>query len=87
LKQWKATTEYAKTKGVLYVQKLLGHRSLKPTLRYIQHIVLSQNEEYICKAAKTVEEATDLIEAGLQYFTDIGDTKLFRKLKTSYLGT
>jgi hypothetical protein len=87
LKQWKATTEYAKTKGVLYVQKLLGHRNLKTTLRYIQHIVLPQNEEYICKAAKTVEEATDLIEAGFQYVTDIGDTKLFRKLKTSYLGT
>jgi integrase len=87
LRHWKATTEYAKTKDILYVQKLLGHRSLKTTLRYIQHIVLPQNEEYICKAAKTVEEATDLIEAGFQYVTDIGDTKLFRKLKTSYLGT
>jgi len=52
-----------------------------------QLLALPQNEEYICKAAKTVEEATQLIEAGFQHVTDIVDTKLFRKLKTSYLGS
>ena len=87
LRHWKATTEYAKTKDLLYVQKLLGHRNLKTTLRYTQLLALPQNEEYICKAAKTVEEATLLIEAGFQHVTDIADTKLFRKLKTSYLGS
>ena len=86
LRHWKAVFEYAKTKDVLYVQKLLGHKSLKTTLHYIQHIVLPQNEEYICKVAKTIEEATDLIEVGFQYVTEIDDAKLFRKLKTSYLG-
>jgi hypothetical protein len=76
-----------KIKDVLYVHKLLGQRSLKTTLRYIQHIVLPQSEEYICKAAKTVEEAIDLIEAGFQYVTKVDDVNLFRKLKTSYLGS
>jgi hypothetical protein len=69
------------------VQKLLGHRNIKTTLRYTQLLAPPQNEEYICKAAKSIEEATQLIEAGFQYVTDIADTKLFRKLKTSYLGT
>jgi len=87
LRHWKATTEYAKTKDLLYVQKLLGHRNIKTTLRYTQLLALPQNEEYICKAAKTIEEATSLIEAGFQYVTDVGEAKLFRKLKTSYLGT
>lgn len=81
----KATTEYAKTKGLLYVRKLLGHRSLKTTLRYTQLPVLPQNEEYICKAAKTVKDTKELIEARFQYVTDIDDTKLFRKIKTSYI--
>jgi hypothetical protein len=27
------------------------------------------------------------IEAGVQYVTNVGEAKLFRKLKTSYLGT
>jgi len=60
---------------------------MKTTLRYTQLLALPQNEEYICKTAKTVEEAKELIETGFQYVTDIGDAKLFRKLKTSYLGT
>ena len=34
-----------------------------------------------------MEEATQLIEAGFQYVTEINEAKLFRKLKTSYLGT
>lgn len=87
IRHWKATTEYAKTKDLLYVQKLLGHRNIKTTLRYTQLLALPQDEEYICKAAKTVDEAKELIEAGFQYVTDVTDTKLFRKLKTSYLGT
>ncbi len=87
LRHWKATTEYAKTKDLLYVQRLLGHRSMKTTLRYTQLIVLPQNEEYICKVATTIEEAKKLIEAGFQYVTDHEDQKLFRKMKTSYLGT
>jgi hypothetical protein len=56
-------------------------------LRYTQLLALPQNEEYICKAAETVEEAMQLIEAGFQYVTEVGEAKLFRELKTSYLGT
>ena len=36
---------------------------------------------------KTVKEAKQLIEAGFEYVTDMNGVKLFRKLKTSYLGT
>jgi integrase len=87
IRHWKATIEYAKTKDLLYVQKLLGHKNIKTTIRYTQLLTLPQNEEYICKTATTIEEATQLIEAGFQYITDINNTKLFRKLKTSYLGS
>ena len=87
IRHWKATTEYAKTKDILYVQKLLGHKSLKSTLHYTQFVAIPQNEEYICKMAKTVEEAAQLIESGFEYVTDLDSYKLFRKRKTSYLGT
>jgi integrase len=56
-RHWKATTEYTKTKGILYVQKLLNHKNLKTTLQYTQLIAPTQNEEYICKIAKNVEGA------------------------------
>ena len=64
---------------------LQGHKNLKTTLPYAQFVALSQNEEYICKVAKSVEGAKDLIEAGFEYATDLNDCKLFRKMKTSYL--
>ena len=87
LRHWKATIEYVKTKDILYVQHLLGHKSLKTTLRYTQLVNLPQNEEYICKASKTMEEAMELIESGFEFVTDLDKCKLFRKRKTSYLGT
>ena len=34
-RHWKATREYAKTKDVLSVQKLLGHRNSKNILHYM----------------------------------------------------
>jgi len=87
LRHWKATIEYARTKDILYVQKLLGRKSLKNTLRYTQLVALPQNEEYICKVAETVEGTKDLVEAGFEYVTEVNGVKLFRKMKTSYLGT
>lgn len=85
-RHWKATTEYAKTKDILYVQKLLGHKNLKSTLRCTQLLALPQNEEYICKTATNLDEAKELIEAGFTYITQMDNTKIFRKRKTSYLG-
>lgn len=35
LRYWKATTEYHRTKDILYVQKLLGHKNLSSTMIYI----------------------------------------------------
>ena len=76
-----ATTTYQQTKDIVHVQRLLGHKNIQNTLRYIGILDLDKDEEYICKAAKTVEEATGLIEAGFQYVTEMDGLKLFRKRK------
>jgi hypothetical protein len=72
--------EYAKTKDILHVMQLLGHRGIKITMKYTQLISFG-NDEYNCKVAKTVDEATKLIEAGFEYVTEIEGYKLFRKRK------
>ena len=89
IRHWKATTEYARTKDILYVQQLLGHRSLKTTLKYIQLVDVPQEERFISKVAVNVKEATELIELGFEYVTgEYGDGgKIFRKRKISYLGS
>jgi hypothetical protein len=39
------------------------------------------NDEYTCKTAKNITEATNLIETGFEYVTEIDGTKLFKKRK------
>ena len=80
LRHWKATMEYTKTKDILHVMQLLGHKNIKNTLIYTQ-LINVQDEEYICKVAKTMEEATKLIEMSFEYITSIEGTQLFRKRK------
>ncbi|MEM3728373.1 MAG: site-specific integrase [Candidatus Bathyarchaeia archaeon] len=80
LRHWKATMEYHKTKDILYVMKVLGHKSIRNTLIYTQ-LIPSNEDDFICKAATTVEEAKQLIEAGFEYVCDIEGIKLFRKRK------
>ena len=80
LRHWKATMEYHRTKDILHVMHLLGHKNIKNTLVYA-HLVDIKDDEYICKTAKTIEDAKALIESGFEYVTDVGDVKLFRKRK------
>jgi integrase len=79
-RHWKATHEYWKTKDILHVKWLLGHKRIENTLVYT-HLVHFENEDYVCEAAKTVQEATALIESGFDYVTEFNGVKLFRKPK------
>jgi len=76
----KATPEYAKTKDILRVMKMLGHKSIQNTLLYTQ-LVNFENDEFYSGNAKTVEEAQKLIEAGFEYVCNFEEIKLFRKRK------
>ncbi len=50
-------------------------------LLYTQLIKTEDNEEYVSKAAETIEDARKLVEAGFEYICEIEDVKLFRKRK------
>jgi integrase len=83
LRHWKATTEYHRTKDILHVMQLLGHKNIQNiqnTLVYT-HLVNFGSDDYICKVAKTIEEAKSLIENGFEFVTSFQDAKLFRKRK------
>ena len=70
--------EYHKTKDILHVMELLGHRDIKTTLIYTQ-LVNFESDEYHSAVAKTIEEARKLIEASFEYVCDVDGVKLFRK--------
>ena len=79
-RHWKATMEYHKTKDILHVMRLLGHKNIKNTLIYTQ-LVTFQNDDYTCKVAASIKEAAEFIEAGYEYVCEMDHQKLFRKRK------
>ena len=72
--------EYQKTKDILHVKWLLGHKRIENTLVYT-HLVNFGSDDYICKVAHNVDECTLLIENGFEYVTEMDGMKLFRKRK------
>ena len=84
-RHWKATMEYHRTKDILYVMKMLGHKGLQNTLVYIDLekaiYGVPRDDEFTVKVATTLEEACELLEAGFEYVTDMESRKLFRKRK------
>jgi len=79
-RHWKATMEYHKTKDILYVQKLLGHKNIQNTMVYV-HLVNFESEEWVCKVAENVDEAGKLVEVGFEFVTQFEGKMLFRKRK------
>jgi integrase len=83
-RHWKGTTEYHKTKSIMHVKKILGHKSVVSTQLYINieaSIFQFSNNEYNSATAKTIEEAQKLIESGFEYVTEMDGLKLLRKHK------
>jgi len=79
-RHWKATTEYHRTKDILYVMEMLGHRDIKTTLIYTQ-LVGFERDDYHVKASKSLKEDRELLEAGFEYVTERDGVKIYRKRK------
>jgi len=85
LRERKATTEHHKTRDILHVMKVLGHKNIKNTLIYIdleKAIYGSpEDDEFIVKVAHNLKEACEFVEAGFEYVTEMEGAKIFKKRK------
>jgi len=72
--------EYHKTKDILHVKQMLGHKNIQNTLIYT-HLSDFADDQFTCRVARTLREVEELIEAGFEYVTEMDDAKLFRKRK------
>jgi integrase len=61
LRHFKATMEYHRTRNILYVKQLLGHKRLENTEIYT-HLIEFENDEYHIAHAKSLEEEDKLPE-------------------------
>jgi len=84
LRHWKGTMEYHKTKDIMHVKYMLGHKNIKNTLLYVNlENVIFQNEsdEYHVKVARTPDEIEALLEVGFEYVCEKDGLLFFRKRK------
>jgi integrase len=65
------------------VMRHLRHKKLETTMHYIRAIILDyeEDDQWISRTSKTIEEDAKLIENGFQYVTERDGIKLFRKRK------
>jgi len=80
LRHFAATMTYHRTRDILYTQRMLGHRNLKSTLRYVQ-LINFEDDNYTSAVARTVEETRRLVEVGFEYVTEVEGARVFRKRK------
>ena len=83
LRHWKATTEYHKTKDLLHVMQLLGHKRVDTTLLYIQLekalFTDAEPDDFTVRVARTQDDIKGLLEVGFDYVCERDDLMFFRK--------
>ncbi len=80
LRHFFASMFYHKYRDVIMLMQMMGHKKLNTVLIYTK-LLGYQNDEWTSATAKTVEEATKLIESGFEYVTTFESLMLFRKRK------
>ncbi len=76
--------EYHKTKDILHVKQLLGHKRVDNTVLYVQFeeaLFSKPQDEFHSAIARSVDEARRLIEVGFEYVCTFEGAMLFRKRK------
>jgi len=81
LRNYSGAKLYYSLKDPIAVMRHLRHKKLETTMHYLRAITIGGEEEYTCKTATNLKEATQLIENGFEYITEMDDIKLFRKRK------
>jgi hypothetical protein len=74
--------EYHKTKDIIHVKQILGHRNIQNTMIYInieQALFKETNDEYTVRSVKNMVEACKPLEVGFKYICDMDGHKIFRK--------
>jgi integrase len=84
-RHWKATMEYHKTKDILHVKAMLGHKDIESTMVYIHvesALWLQATDEYTSLVTHNIDEETKAINSGFELVRSINEaTAIYRKRK------
>lgn len=82
-RHWGGTKIAYLTHGnVVMVQKLLRHKRVQNTMKYIHMINFKEDKEFEVAATTTVEEVKKLAAAGFEKVDEISGVHIFRRPKT-----
>ena len=75
--------EYHKTKNILHVMQVLGHKNIKNTLVYVRlaEELFHTTSDYITETTKSVKQTRKILEAGFEYVLEMDSLRIFRKSK------
>jgi hypothetical protein len=57
----------------------MGHRKIETVLIYTQLLQFDKDDNYTCKIAQDLQQATELIENGFEYVTEMDGLKSSKK--------
>lgn len=82
LRHWKATMEYHRTKDILHVKRMLGHKKLENTEIYT-HLINFESDEWHTAHAQNLAEEDKLLEAGFEFvrYSEKDQVAIYRKRK------
>ena len=75
---------YHKTRDIIQVQQLLGHKKIDNTLIYVNleaALFQTENDSFHVRTARTPEEITALLEVGFEYICEKHELLYFKKRK------
>ncbi|HLN44550.1 MAG TPA: site-specific integrase, partial [Candidatus Sulfotelmatobacter sp.] len=83
-RHWKATMLYHETKDIVFVQKFLGHKSVKNTEKYINienalFETVATDQKWVVRVSSDPKEITSLLEDGFEAHCNQGDLIFLRK--------
>jgi integrase len=85
LRHWKATMEYHRTRDIVYVQQLLGHKDIRNTMVYIniEHAIFGAEagDEFTVRVTDKPEEIKTLLETRFEYVCSKDSLIFLRKRK------
>jgi len=76
--------EYHKTRDIVHVKAVLGHKSITSTMTYINlesALFLQTDENFVCKVAHDEHEEAELIEAGFTFVNNRDKLAFYKKRK------
>lgn len=85
LRHWAITVYAHKVKDPFLVQIFARHKDMKCTAKYIHYekvlFQVGESDEWTVRTAKTIEDATTLLQVGFEYVITMQDVAVFRKRK------